>query len=204
MTNKRKPLPVAGFPGREKKRRTNQARIFQRLIRTLVIDTPKGPQPCRALFDTGANIFVLNEQYAAQWQIFRVQRDCPVTVFGFSGKQENDIGKQFTPFLSLTIGEHKTTISAELGQLEDGIDLIIPGGWFLVEHPMLFHNNDVQVQQHLCQPNDEIVYDETLLEDGEAMVIGSMTYFAPPETERLKEIIPHEYHDFLQIGRAHV
>ena len=86
MTNKRKTLPVAGFPGREKKQRTNQPRIYQRLIRTLTIDTPKGPQPCRALFDTGANIFVLDEQYAAQWHIFRVQRDCPVTVFGFSGK----------------------------------------------------------------------------------------------------------------------
>ena len=26
-----------------------------------------------------------------------------------------------------------------------------------------------------------------------------MTYFAPPETEGLKEIIPHEYHDFLHL-----
>ena len=199
MTNKRKTLPVAGLPGREKKQRTNQPRIFQRLIRKVIIDTPKGPQTCRALFDTGANIFLLDEQYAAQRQIFRIQRDCPISVFGFSGKQENDIGKQFTPFLSLTIGEHKTTISAELGQLEDGIDLIIPGGWFLVEHPMSFHNNGIQVQQHLCQPNDEIIYDETLLEDEEAMVIGSMTYFAPPETEGLKKIIPHEYHDFLHL-----
>ena len=31
------------------------------------------------------------------------------------------------------------------------------------------------------------------------MVIGSMTYFAPPETEGLIKIIPHEYHDFLHI-----
>ena len=199
MTTKRKTLPAAGFSGREKKQRTNHPRIFQGLIRKVIIDTPKGPQDCQALFDTGANIFVLDEQYAAQWQIFRVQRDCPISVFGFSGKQENDIGKPFTPFLSLTIGEHKTTISAELGQLEDGIDLIIPGGWFLVEHPMSFPENGIQVQQHLCQPNEEIIYDETLLEDEEAMVIGSMTYFAPPETEGLKKEIPHEYHDFLHL-----
>ena len=64
---------------------------------------------------------------------------------------------------------------------------------------MCFHDNGIQVQQHLCQPNDEIIYDETLLEDEEAMVIGSMTYFAPPETEGLKKIIPHEYHDFLHL-----
>ena len=68
-----------------------------------------------------------------------------------------------------------------------------------MEHPMTFHENDIQVQQHLCQPNDEIIYDETLLEDEEAMVIGSMTYFAPPENEELKKIIPHKYHDFLHL-----
>ena len=147
----------------------------------------------------GANIFVVDEQYAAQWQLFRVQRENPISVFGFSGKQEDNIGKQFAPLLLLKIGKHETTISAELGQLEDDIDLIIPGGWFMVEHPMSFENNSIQVPQHPCQPDDEISYDENVLEDEEVMVIGSMTYFAPPETKELRKIIPEEYHDFLHL-----
>ena len=88
---------------------------------------------------------------------------------------------------------------AELGRLEDEIDLIILGGWFMVEHLMSFEENAIRVHQHICQPHEEIIYDETLLEDEEAMVIGSMTYFAPPETEALKKIIPQEYHYFLNL-----
>ena len=64
---------------------------------------------------------------------------------------------------------------------------------------MSFEENAIRVHQHICQPHEEIIYDETLLEDEEAMVIGSMTYFAPPETEAHKEIIPQEYHDFLHL-----
>ena len=196
MTNKRPSLPAAGLPGREKKQQINQPRVFKRLIRTVTLDTPTGPWTCQALFDTGANIFIVDEQYAAQWQLFRVQRENPISVFGFSGEQEDNIGKQFAPLLLLKIGKHETTISAELGQLEDGINLIIPGGWFKVEHPMSFENDSIRVHQHPCQPDDEISYDETVLEDEEAMVIGSMTYFAPPETKELKKIIPEDYHDF--------
>ena len=145
MTNKQKILPTARLPGQEKIQRANHPRTFPRLIRNVTIGTPQGFQECRALFDTGANIFVLNEQFAAQWQIFRVQHNYPIPVFGFSGNQENNIRKQFTPFLPLTVENHETTISAQLGQLEDGIDLIIPGGWFMIEHPMSLENEGIRV-----------------------------------------------------------
>ena len=69
----------------------------------------------------------------------------------------------------------------------------------MIELSMSFENDGIRVHQHICQPNEEFIYDETLLEDEEAMVIGSMTYFAPPETKALKEIIPREYHDFRQL-----
>src|SRR5205807_2033158 len=85
--------------------------------------------------------------------------------------------------------------SAKLGILEEGIDLIIPGGWFSVEHPMTFEDGKIEVQQHICQKNEEITYDETLLEDKDAIIIGSMTYFAPPDHESLKKIIPTQDRD---------
>src|SRR5437660_10309657 len=108
-------------------------------------------------------------------------------------------GRYFAPFLTIIIGQHETNISAELGTLEEGIDLIIPGGWFLVEHPMTLENGKIEVQQHICKKNEEITYDETLLEDKDTIIIGSMTYFAPPDHESLKKTIPMEYHDFLHL-----
>ena len=64
---------------------------------------------------------------------------------------------------------------------------------------MSFENGKIEVQQHICQKNEEITYDETLLENKDAIIIGSMTYFAPPDHESLKNIIPTEYHDFLHL-----
>ena len=90
----------------------------------------------------------------------------------------------------ITINQHETTISAEFGTLEEGIDLIIPAGWNLVEHPMSFDNDNVKVKQHICQRNEDIDYDEMLLDNADAMVIGSMTYFTPPDHEVLKKHNP--------------
>ena len=64
---------------------------------------------------------------------------------------------------------------------------------------MSFEENTIRVHQHICPPHEKIIDYETMLEDKKAMVISSMTYFAPPETEALKKIIPQEYHDFLHL-----
>src|SRR5437660_11736037 len=64
---------------------------------------------------------------------------------------------------------------------------------------MTFEGGKIEVQQYICKKNKEITYDETLLENKNAIIIGSMTYFAPPDHESLKKIIPTEYHDFLDL-----
>src|SRR5437660_9308403 len=64
---------------------------------------------------------------------------------------------------------------------------------------MTFEGGKIEVQQYICQKNEEIIYDETLLEDKDAIIIGSTTYFAPPDHESLKKIIPIEYHNFLHL-----
>ena len=148
---KRKTLPVAGTPGREKKIKTNTPKIYNKLIREVTLQTPLRPQKCNALFDTGANIFVLDDQWVAQFSLSYLEREEPLRVFGFSGQQDHTAGKYFAPFLTIIIGQHETNISAELGTLEEGIDLIIPGGWFLVEHPMTFENGKIEVQQHILK-----------------------------------------------------
>ena len=90
---KRSTLPAAGYPGWEKLTKTTKPKIYERLIRRVTLLTPTGPQPCTALFDTGANIFVLNEQWAAQFQISHIERDIPLSIFGFSGQQDTNAGR---------------------------------------------------------------------------------------------------------------
>src|SRR5437588_12089373 len=120
---KRKTLPVAGSPGREKKIKTNTPKIYNRLIREVTLQTPLGPQKCNALFDIGANIFVLDDQWAAQISLSYLERDEPLRVFRFSGQQHHTAGKYFATFLTNIIGRHEPHISAELGTLEEGSDL---------------------------------------------------------------------------------
>src|SRR5947209_1928270 len=199
MSTKRN-LSVAGYPVRETTRtKSTQAKQYPRHIRQIYINTPTGYERATALFDTGANIFVLSQQWVRKFNMQRIERDEPINVFGFSGEQNQFIGSQFTPFLLLKIGEYQTPISAVLGNLENEIDIIISGGWFLIQHPMTFELEGIQIKEHHCDITEDIEYDETVLDDPEAAVIGSMTYFEPPDAEGLRKIIPKPYHSFLNL-----
>jgi hypothetical protein len=73
-------------------------------------------------------------------------------MLGFSGQKETSFGKYFTPLLNLRIEEHISQISCEIGSLKIGVDLMIPGEWFMVEHPISFKGNKIQIKQHICDP----------------------------------------------------
>src|SRR5437588_1845711 len=94
MSTKRN-LSVAGYPGRETKgTKSTQPKIYTSLIRQIYINTPTGYTKGTALFDTGANIFVLSQQWARNFNIQRIERDEPINVFGFSGDKNKFIGTQ--------------------------------------------------------------------------------------------------------------
>jgi hypothetical protein len=52
----------------------------------------------------------------------------PITLLAFSGQEETSFGKYFIPLINLWIADHVSQISCEIGPLEIGVDLIIPGG----------------------------------------------------------------------------
>jgi hypothetical protein len=120
-------------------------------------------------------------------------------LLGFSGHEDISFGKYFTPSLNLKIEEHISQISCEIGPLEIGIDLIILGRWFMVEHPISFEENEIQVKQPICNPKSIISYDETILEDKEMVWIGSLTATKAPNTNELKTLVPKEYHEFMNL-----
>jgi hypothetical protein len=72
MSNKRsRPVQDEGIlKGSLKNPRIQQPRIFSRLIPTVTIDTPNGEKNIRALFDTGANVFILSQERAQIHNIF--------------------------------------------------------------------------------------------------------------------------------------
>jgi len=121
-----------------------------------------------------------------------VQRQHQLNITGFAGLTEASAGKAFTPHLQLTIGHHTTSISCELATLEPGIQVIIPGGWFLIQHPLTFHEGEIQVREHKCHSPPGIIYDEELIHDPEARIIGAISSSEPHTEETLRDHIPAE------------
>jgi hypothetical protein len=64
---------------------------------------------------------------------------------------------------------------------------------------MSFEGNEIQVKQHHCDPESIVSYDETLLDNEETVWIGSLTPTKAPDTEQIKEIVPGEYHEYIDL-----
>jgi hypothetical protein len=109
----------------------------------ITIMTLDGPKNITALFDTRANVFILSQEQAQIHIIFILEREKPIMLLGFSGQEETFFGKYFVPLLNIRIGEHVSQVSCEIGPLEIGVDLIIPGRWFMVEYLMSFEGNEI-------------------------------------------------------------
>jgi hypothetical protein len=69
----------------------------------------------------------------------------------------------------------------------------------MVEHAMSFERNEIQVKEHICDPELIISYNETLLEDEETVRIGSLTTTKALNTNKLKNMVPDEYHKFMDL-----
>jgi hypothetical protein len=90
-------------------------------------------------------------------------------LLSFSRQEERSFGKYFAPLLNIKIKAHTSQISCEIGPLEMGVDLIISGRWFLVQHLISFKGNEIQVKQHIWDPESIVSYDETLLDEEETV-----------------------------------
>ena len=186
-------------PPNTKKPKYLEPPVYSRLTRKVLLETPQGSQAVTALFDTGSNVFVLDQAWADHHSVFRVERNTQLNISGFAGKKEESAGRAFTPHLQLTINDHTTSVSCELASLEPGINLIIPGGWVLVQHPMTFDKEGIQVKEHECSNPSGIIYDESIIYDPDARIIRSISFGEPHTEDSLKEHIPSEYHQFIHL-----
>jgi hypothetical protein len=58
-----------------------------------------------------------------------------------------------------------------------------------VEHPISFKGNEIQVKQHICDPESIISYDKTVLDDEESVWIESLTTTKVLDLDDLKEMV---------------
>ena len=182
-------------------RKTKEPRLYNRLIRRVQIRTDSGLRYANALFDTGANIFMLDTNTADKLGIRRIHRTDILEIRGFSGKISPTAGQSYAPFVRLVIDKHESFIACEIGELENGINLIIPGGWFLDDHPMTFNRGRIQVQTHTCNQDDAFEWDEEEdnLEDPNAVLVGRIGAIAVEPCEENTESIPDCYRKFYHL-----
>jgi hypothetical protein len=126
-----------------------------------------------------------------------MEREKPIMLLGFLGQEETSFRKYFAPLINLKIEDYISQIFCKIGPLEIGVDLIIPGEWFMVKHAMSFEGNEIQVKQHICDLESIPLYDETLLDDEETVWKRLLTITKAPNTNEHKNKVPEEYHGFM-------
>ena len=127
---------------------SKEPRIYNRLIRQVQIRTDAGLRYANALFDTGANIFMLDSKIANKLHISQIKRPEPLEILGFSGTAVPSAGQAYAPFVRLVIDKQKSFIACEIGTLKAGINLIIPRGWFIDDHRLTFEKGKIQIKTH--------------------------------------------------------
>jgi hypothetical protein len=69
---------------------------------------------------------------------------------------------------------------------------------------MSFKGNEIQVKQHICNPESIVSYDETVLDDKEMVWIRSLITTKAPEIDQLMNLVPEEYHKFIDLFGEHL
>lgn len=143
---------------------------------------------------------MLDSQMATKLQIRQIKRTEPLEIMGFSGAPSTTAGQEYAPFVRLVIDKHETFIACEIGKLEDGINMIIPGGWFLNDHPLSFERGKIQVMEHHCDEDNAFEWDDELtdLDDPNAVLVGRIgaTAIHPVyDTDN----IPKHYEEFFHL-----
>ena len=87
----------------DRNRLAKEPRIYNRLIRRVQIWIDAGLRYANALFDTGANIFMLDSKIANKLHIRQIKRLELLEILGFSGTAVPSAGQAYAPFVRLVI-----------------------------------------------------------------------------------------------------
>ena len=132
--------------------------------------------------------------------IRQIKRSEPPEILGFSGTAVPSAGQAYAPFVRLVIDKHESFIACEIGTLEAGINPIIPGGWFIDDHPLTFDKGKIQIKTHNCDKDEAFEWDDDLsnLDDPNAVLVGRIGAIAIQPQDNM-ENIPRDYKKYFHL-----
>ena len=77
-------------------------------MRQVQIQTDDGLRYANALFDPGANIFMLDSKITNKLHIGQIKSSEPLEILGFSGTAVPSAGQAYAPFVRLVIDKHES------------------------------------------------------------------------------------------------
>ena len=155
----------------------------------------------KVLFDSGSNIFLLNQKTAQSLKIPYEIREIPLQITAFNGKISSTRGTYFSHLIKLEIGNngHTSMVSCEIADTGK-YEMIIPFGWWHQEHliknirtPSQWRFEHATCMNHVEVEGiaDMFKWDETVAFHENATMIARIGATKEKEVE-------------LEIGRAHV
>ena len=136
MTRKRK-LHQTLRVGKRLKHSIPKPKHYDCLEGYAYIEAITGRTRIRVLFDSGINIFFINQNLVKNLHIPYETRETALPILTFEGTNASYRGKRFTYPILLEIGrnEHRSHISCKIASA-GRYDLIIPFAWQHNEHPL--------------------------------------------------------------------
>ena len=143
---------------------------------------------------------MLDAKIANKLHMHQIKRSEPLEILGFSGTAGPSAGQAYTPFVRLVIDKHESFIACEIGMLDAGINLIIPGGWFIHDHPLTFDKEKIQIKTHNCNKDEAFEWDDDLsnLDDPNAVLVERIVAIAIQPQDNT-ENIPREYEKYFHL-----
>ena len=168
----------------------------------------------RALVDTGCAMPTISYECVKRLRIPRVKRDVPVALHAFNGEPVAGTGQAHTQVLGLRYRNHYEKLSFEIvPSLGDGMDIFLPSWWVQVHRPSDLYTDELRFESEFCRRNCcgdvesrqeddlskfEIVWDEDVAKDPDALHIGALNR-ANSDVCVIAERLPARYHSFLDL-----
>ena len=158
----------------------------------------------QVLLDTGCSVGLISERTAERLKLTKKRHRHPRTIENYTGEKVPGAGQFYTEALRLQHRKHYSWEQFEISVMDPETDIFLPFDWIMNHPPQgTWTNEEVRFNGPQClekctrfRTNDfSLVWDETILGDPEAGIIGHVRTIQDGPEER----VPPEFQQFLGI-----